>query len=612
MKMPISPTENGKKKRVSYTSLQPKQWIYRFPKMPKNAVKYGVFTALSLILIFIYLFIMKLYPEIDMVLCSRCRNPLTNWDGKFFQWKIWTDYLTERPLSYNIYFARNYDDIIVKPPEKHGEKSREMLVSLRQEVKSLFKYTHSELAEVDKTSDQPLIVFGTHHKTGTYLAKKLFARMCAKLKLCCLFHVTRDSLFSVYNSLAYEKVDILGHNQWVWYPYELNYTNALNAFSSRSFHRKIFFIHFYRHPFQKILSSYYYHFDGDEKWTTKQLNYHNFCPKVEQLLMQRKVLVHDSKDERKSRHCVRKFLYNTQPGNAIEASHCRLNLDYYSQPVSRDQIFNLCETVRLCETCCRKEHEATFSTDSYSSLPFDYHRESASNSDSQLPRNLPPPLVSSYLRTAKQLANQPTLAKQHQYQLRPLAEYQFLCQNLGGLIHQNESLQSTLKNVSPNDGFVLESALNYYENLRMAKIFNYTVEMNRLNTRLPKENQHIYSLNINLDELTENYEENIDMLLKHISFLFHAKNFSPADIQEELLFYNLKYSLFYRWSMSNPWNNHITNNNIKSQDSPKNKTTAKTTSSKSRKDYMTLLKTHPVVSKMYKPILDLMSSAFEK
>jgi hypothetical protein len=42
-----------------------------------------------------------------------------------------------------------------------------------------------------KADDYPVILWGSHHKTGTYLARKIFAVICARAHWCCVFHVTR-------------------------------------------------------------------------------------------------------------------------------------------------------------------------------------------------------------------------------------------------------------------------------------------------------------------------------------------------------------------------------------------------------------------------------------
>ena len=38
---------------------------------------------------------------------------------------------------------------------------------------------------------QPIVFWGTHHKTGTYLAQKIFALLCSRQNWCCVFQPTR-------------------------------------------------------------------------------------------------------------------------------------------------------------------------------------------------------------------------------------------------------------------------------------------------------------------------------------------------------------------------------------------------------------------------------------
>ena len=42
-----------------------------------------------------------------------------------------------------------------------------------------------------KNGKRPVIFWGTHHKTGTYLAQKMFALLCSRQSWCCVFQPTR-------------------------------------------------------------------------------------------------------------------------------------------------------------------------------------------------------------------------------------------------------------------------------------------------------------------------------------------------------------------------------------------------------------------------------------
>ena len=57
-----------------------------------------------------------------------------------------------------------------------------------------------------------------------------------------MYHVTRDSVHSIRQSLQSEPVHLLGHTQWVWLPEELGVPYK--------------FIHLFRHPYKKIISGF--------------------------------------------------------------------------------------------------------------------------------------------------------------------------------------------------------------------------------------------------------------------------------------------------------------------------------------------------------------------
>ncbi len=164
-----------------------------------------------------------------------------------------------------------------------------------------------------------LIIWGTHHRTGTYLAQKLFATLCAKQNWCCVFHPTRDSIDAVQYMLTQDDVHVMGHNQWIWNPAEL-----LGA------EIKYKFVHFYRNPFQKIVSGYNYHRFGVEPWTKKALFYEHLC--------------------------------SASAYNASAPVH-------YSRALTRSEVIDYCRGVQLCETCCRREHEVSSSVSHSAVIP---------------------------------------------------------------------------------------------------------------------------------------------------------------------------------------------------------------------------------------------------
>jgi hypothetical protein len=380
-----------------------------------------------------------------MVINSKCNKPFQNWDGKILNFRVWWG--NSKPPHFNLHYEKYLPDEF-----KDNVQNRTF------------------------TNERTVVLWGTHHKTGTFLAKKIFAKMCAHLNWCCLFHVTRDSVHAVKDALYNEPVNALGHNQWIWHPTELNITNYR-------------FIHFYRTPFRKIISGFRYHADGTEQWTQKPQKYNEICHRA----------------------------------NELQAADKR---------VSKKDVINYCESVHLCETCCRREHE-------------------------QLPEGR---LIAMH-------------ESEKHFEKRSPAEYRFLCEQLGGV---NKSIQHTLTRVSEELAVVVEAALDYYEILRMAQLYNQT-------------SQDPYTLNLDLDYFTENFEEGTWKILHHLKDLIPATELTA--LHNDLNFYNLETSPLYRWSMNNPIINHVT-----SQQEGR----------RSTRELVQILKSNSQVMQLYQPSLDLM------
>lgn len=226
-----------------------------------------------------------LWPEIGMISNSQCKNPLQSWNGKLLNYQVWRSGFDGRPSAHNIHFRSNANT---------SDRRR--------------------LSETDQTR---IILWGAHHKTGTYLAQKIFSVICARMKWCCIFHPTRDSIDAIRDAFANEPVSVIGHNQWIWYPKEIA--------GSRPYK----FVHFYRHPAKKVVSGYRYHRDGAEAWTRGYRPYAQVC---------------------------QSNLYNHQQALRVASA----NGSASSPPkvsVSRFDVVDHCKAVQLCITCCRREHE---------------------------------------------------------------------------------------------------------------------------------------------------------------------------------------------------------------------------------------------------------------
>ena len=466
---------------------------------------------------------------------------MQNWDGKILNYPVWYNNYENRPAHFNLHTEYSYigNDTNQHVELQHGAGSK-----------------------------RPVIIFGTHHKTGTFLAKKLFSRLCSKMNWCCLFHVTRDSIHAVTNGLQNEPVNALGHNQWIWNP------NSLGLANYR-------FIHFYRHPYKKVISGYRYHADGTEEWTQKPLSYDHLCSSP--LLTSNKPLTPSG-------------ALTGQPPAAGSAAGV---------------VWDYCEGVHLCETCCRMEHEV----------------ETVGGGGA---------------RTLKQVR-------------RSREEYQFMCDKLGRgadimgkalethlkdpskLKHFHHtatpSIQEMLLNSPPAEGILTEAALDYYENLRMAHIINETAGDPR-------------TLNVDIDDLNSNYAAVTMRMLQHLKGVIPAGRID--EFHADLAFYDLQTSPVYRWSMSNPIINHVTGTaaasgtpvpapsapgasggtlapppsspglkgaavNASSSIAASTKAAEEPTVYTASSSYlMGVLRNDPVVSKVYAPILQLMESVLVK
>lgn len=434
-------------------------------------VCYAIFFFSSWIVISIIYSSKNLFPETEMVINSSCKRPLQNWDGKILDVPVWYSGYSDRPDHFNL----------------HNEKD----------------YQSKEKPLIPLNKKKPIVIWGTHHKTGTFLAKKLFSKICSTLEWCCLFHVTRDSVFAVENALETEPINAMGHNQWIWHPHELNITNYK-------------FIHFYRNPLRKVVSGYSYHYDGTEQWTQKPLEYEKICPLTNNFVQSIK--------------------------NSNESAIV---------PISKHQVFDYCSGIHLCETCCRRDHEYFGSDNSLSDL-----------------------------RVATDVYNT------KEYRLRSPQEYEYICNHLGRM--NGSSIQQTLMNLPPREGILVEAALDYYENLRMAKLVNLTA--NDPDT-----------LNIDLDYLTRNYQKATMKILTHLKDLIPKKLFDS--IHDDLQFYNLETSTLYRWSMSNPIINHVTSTKEKKESNGVSLTS---------KELFKILQNDPTVMKLYQPLLDSMHQVISR
>lgn len=435
-----------------------------------NLVYFLLALVIFYVVFYVYYVSRDLFPETDMVINSNCKNPIQNWDGKVLNVPVWSSAYSHRPQHYNLHYEKHDEGVVAKSEQIDPEHSIPI--------------------------QRPIIVWATHHKTGTFLAKKIFSKVCARMQWCCIFHVTRDSVHAVTGALHDEPVNAMGHSQWIWHPKELNITNYR-------------FIHFYRHPFRKVISGFNYHYDGTEEWTKKSLKYSHICANTKKLM--------------------------STPG-AQQASQQIV-------PTSREHVHAYCESTHLCETCCRREHEID-NPENMKTLDFNHKT----------------------------------------FQLRRKVEYDYMCDYLGSIDNET-SIQTTFHTLPAEKGILIEAALDFYENLRMANLINQTVLDN-------------HAINIDLDFLTSEYDQATLLILKHL------KDFIPremiASLHDELKFYDLNSSPMYRWSMSNPVINHVTS------------TKTNEGHGKTSKELMQILVNDARVKELYAPVLEKMHAVLPK
>lgn len=106
------------------------------------------------------------------------------------------------------------------------------------------------------------------------------------------------------------------------------------------------------------------------------------------------------------------------------------------------------------------------------------------------------------------------------------------------------SLMHSLINLPIEQGIRIEAAIDYYETLRMAKIYHQT-----------KNDPN--SLNIDLDTFMSNYTGTLHLILDKLELSSKLPAETIATIISDLEFYDVNKSPIYRLSMSNPFYNHV-------------------------------------------------------
>ena len=103
---------------------------------------------------------------------------------------------------------------------------------------------------------------------------------------------------------------------------------------------------------------------------------------------------------------------------------------------------------------------------------------------------------------------------------------------------------NSLMNLPIEQGIRIEAAIDYYETLRMAKIYHHI-----------KNDPN--SLNIDLDSFMANYTGTLYLILDKLEFSSKLPPETIRTIITDLEFYDVNKSPIYRFSMSNPFYNHV-------------------------------------------------------
>lgn len=375
---------------------------------------------------------------------------------------------------------------------------------------------------------------------------------------CCIFHVTRDSINVIKETLQNEPIKVLGHTQWIWNP---------NEFGIKNYR----FIHFYRKPYKKIISGYRYHKDGAEDWCLKStINYTKSCD-FSSNEIKSKIIPYTTQIKTKSfRGDDNKYIV---PNNYFNENHLLTNSDNIKY-LTREKIQDYCESVHLCQTCCRKEHEITTNAiisnnkpksifpnihyvpfkklynntstiKNYTNINNNNQYKDGKHKDDKYNNTNNNNKLSNIMIINNNIQRKLTTytnsnSNSKLYIKNPQMVYDFQCRNLGPM--SELSLTETLNELPPADGLKVEASIDYYETLRMAKIFNNTWN-------------DPYTLNIDLDELMKDYSGTMRKIIIHMDIDLSSKD--KENLATELDFFDINNSPAYRWSMTNPLVNHI-------------------------------------------------------
>jgi hypothetical protein len=212
---------------------------------------------------------LQAHPEALMVVHSQCDNPIQHWDGKMGGIPVWTNWLGREPAHHSLHYrgAVNTTVAVSSNPNFLRKNTNGKGIAATAAATTAGNGNAGAGTLLKKVGQKSVIMWGTHHRSGTYIAQKIFSTICSQMHWCCLFHPTRNSLAAIKDTLLAEtQVHLFGHNQWAWTPQDVLGDDVSYRF-----------VHFYRNPVQKIISGYRYHMDGNEAWSRRPRRFSDLC-----------------------------------------------------------------------------------------------------------------------------------------------------------------------------------------------------------------------------------------------------------------------------------------------------------------------------------------------
>lgn len=445
---------------------------------------------LIVLTIFAYNMLVYIYPEIPMTIHSTCNNSLSRWNGKIASFQIW--YRNNKRIKKrdtDLYRLKYLNNLSIDQEFLHSylsDSSSQYIAS-----RSIINVNTSAKSSQRGASDQNIIIFvGTHHRTGTYLARKIFSVVCNHMSWCCVFHLSVDTIYDIFHTIYSEKtVHIIGHNHWSWYPEDI--MKLAGQYDARSYR----FVHFYRKPFSKIVSGLKYHKAGSERWTRHDLKFNQSCLRSHQLLQYvQSILEKNYEQESAIYHNVIQISDVLRDLTPIGS-----NILSYNSSDIESLVWEYCSTIHLCRHCCVQE-------------------------------------IFRFVSSIHQVSSSKSISETLDRIRHDLNSHIVICRHLRLM---NTSLQDHhMKNT--DNSIDVESSINYYEVLAMMQIVKHT-----------KDDPN--TLNVDLSRFREAFEEVVMEILRHLNIpndsLIDQRRY--INIVRGIQQYNIKYNSLYRLFMTN-------------------------------------------------------------